>query len=312
MSGCDLTVNLAGIELANPVLTASGTFGYGRELASLYDLKCLGGIITKGTTLLPKAGNPPPRIAETPAGMLNSIGLENPGVEAFLRKELPFLRQFGVPVIVNIAGETVEEYGRMASILEGAEGVAGLEVNVSCPNARAGGMAFGVNADTTARVVEMVRRATSLPVLAKLTPNVTDIVGIARAAVEAGANGLSLINTLLGIAIDVRTRRPVLGTVKGGLSGPAIKPVALRAVWEVATALDAPILGVGGIVTGEDAVEFLLAGASAVAVGSANLVDPGAAPRILQELREYMKREQFGRVRDLVGLAHPLRVVSRA
>ncbi|MEW6546195.1 MAG: dihydroorotate dehydrogenase [Bacillota bacterium] len=301
--GADLEVNLAGIRLANPVLVASGTFGYGREMVRWFDLRRVGGIITKGTTLAPRAGNPPPRIAETPAGLLNSIGLENPGVDAVVREEIPFLREFGIPVIVNIAGETVEEYAALAAKLDRVEGVAGLEVNVSCPNVRAGGMAFGTDPLATAAVVRAVRNATSLPVMVKLTPNVTDIVAIARAAQEAGADAISLINTLKGLAIDVRGHRPLLGAVTGGLSGPAIKPVALRMVWEVAGAIDVPILGCGGIMTGLDAVEFLMAGASAVAVGSATLVDPLAAPRIVEEIAAYLEEEGFARVGDLVGLA---------
>lgn len=298
-----MRVNLAGIHLANPVLVASGTFGYGREMARWFDLRLVGGIVTKGTTLSPRAGNPPPRIAEAPAGLLNSIGLENPGVEAVIREEIPFLRQFGVPVIVNIAGETVEEYARLAAELDGVEGVSALEVNVSCPNVRAGGMAFGTDPAATAAVVEAVRRTTSLPVIVKLTPNVTDIVAIARAAERAGADALTLINTLKGMAIDIRGRRPLLGAVTGGLSGPALKPVALRMVWEVAAAVDLPIVGCGGITSGRDAVEFLLAGATAVAVGSVTLVDPLAAPRIVRETALCLAEEGFASVCEAVGLA---------
>ncbi|MDI6894887.1 MAG: dihydroorotate dehydrogenase [Bacillota bacterium] len=301
--GPDLSVNLAGIRLANPVLVASGTFGYGREMARWFDLRLLGGIITKGTTLAARPGNPPPRIAETPAGLLNSIGLENPGVDAVIGEEIPFLRQFGVPVIVNIAGETVEEYATVAAKLEGVEGVSGLEVNVSCPNVRAGGMVFGTDPAATAAVVKAVRAATSLPLLVKLTPNVTDIVEVARAAQEAGADALTLVNTLKGMAIDVQLRRPLLGAVTGGLSGPAIKPVALRMVWEVAGAVNLPIVGCGGIMSGRDAVEFLLAGASAVAVGSATLVNPLAAPRVVREMAAWLAEEGFAGVSEVVGMA---------
>lgn len=303
-AGPDLRVDLAGIPLANPVLVASGTFGYGREMARWFDLRLVGGIVTKGTTLAPRAGNPPPRIAETPAGLLNSIGLENPGVETVIREEIPFLRQFGVPIIVNIAGETVEEYAALAAKLDGVEGVSGLEVNVSCPNVRAGGMLFGTDPAASAAVVRAVRAVTCLPLLVKLTPNVTDIVAVARAAREAGADALTLINTLKGMAIDVRRRRPLLGAISGGLSGPAIKPVALRMVWEVAAAVDLPIVGCGGIMTGRDAVEFLLAGATVVAVGSATLVDPLAAPRIVTEMAACLAGEGFRSVREVVGLAH--------
>lgn len=304
----DLKVELAGISLANPVLASSGTFGYGREMARWFDLRRLGGIITKGTTLAPRAGNPPPRIAETPAGLLNSIGLENPGLEAVVSEEIPFLRQFGIPVIVNIAGDTVDEYAALAATLDRVEGVSALEVNVSCPNVRAGRVLFGTDPGATAAVVEAVRRATSLPVIVKLTPNVTDVVAVARAAREAGADALSLINALKGMAIDVRRRRPVLGAVTGGLSGPAIKPVALRMVWEVAEALDVPIIGCGGIMTGRDAVEFLLAGASAVAVGSATLVDPLSAVRVVDEMAACLAEEGFRSAREAVGLARRARV----
>lgn len=299
----DLRVTLAGIPLANPVLAASGTFGYGREMARWFDLRLAGAIVTKGTTLEPRAGNPPPRIAETPAGLLNSIGLENPGVEAVVREEIPFVRQFGVPVIVNIAGETVEEYAALAARLEGVEGVSALEINVSCPNVRAGGMLFGADPASTAAVVRAVRAATRLPLLVKLTPAAADVVAVARAAREEGADGLTLINTLKGLAIDLRRRRPVLGAVTGGLSGPAIKPVALRVVWEVAGAVDLPVVGCGGVMTGRDAAEFLLAGATAVAVGSATLVDPLAIPRIVRELAAWLAEEGFGSVEEVVGLA---------
>lgn len=299
----DLSVDLAGITLANPVLVASGTFGYGREYADLIDLNSLGGIIVKGTALEPWPGNPPPRVVETPAGMLNAIGLQNPGVEHFLREDLPYLREVEARVIVNIVGRTVEEYRGVAERLQGQPGVDGLELNISCPNVKAGGMAFGTDAEMTYSAVRAVRQSTSLPLLVKLSPNVTRITDTARAAVEAGADGISLINTLLGMAIDPETRRPVLANTVGGLSGPAIMPVALRMVWEVAQEVEVPLLGMGGINSPEDTVSFILAGARAVAVGTGLFYDPGLPARILSGLSDYMTRHGLTDLSQLEGMA---------
>lgn len=299
----NLRVNVGGIEMKNPVLTASGTFGFGLEYAPYVDLRALGAVTVKGITLEPRAGNPTPRLWETPAGVLNSIGLQNPGVEAFVRDYLPFLRQQGVTVIVNIAGNTAEEYAAVAGRLEKEEGIAGLEVNISCPNVKQGGLQFGTDPDMAAEVIAAVRASTSRPVIAKLSPNVTDIVAIARRVKEAGADALSLINTLLGMAIDVRTRRPALANVMGGLSGPAIKPVALRMVWQVAQAVDLPIIGMGGISNASDALEFILAGATAVAVGTANFVNPRATMEIISGLEEFCRTEGIEDINSLVGWA---------
>ncbi|MGE5809346.1 MAG: dihydroorotate dehydrogenase, partial [Nitrospirota bacterium] len=284
----DLSIDFAGIRLKNPVLTASGTFGYGEEFAEFVDLNRLGGVIVKGISLKPIQGNPPPRIWETPSGMLNAIGLENPGVDVFLRDKLPFLRRFDTAVIVNIFGYSMEEYVGVAERLDGVSGVAGLEVNISCPNVKAGGIAFGSDVQASRALLSAVRRATKLPVIAKLSPNVTDVTGFAAAARDAGCDGLSLINTLLGMAIDVRCRRPRLANCTGGLSGPAIRPVAVRMVWQAAKAVKLPIIGMGGIVTGEDALEFILAGASAVAVGTANFMNPRATLEVLSGIEALM------------------------
>jgi dihydroorotate dehydrogenase (NAD+) catalytic subunit len=297
----DLAVNFAGIKLKNPVLTASGTFGYGEEYAEFVDLNRLGGVIVKGVSLLPIKGNPPPRIWETPSGMLNAIGLENPGVDAFLRDKLPYLRRFDTAVIVNIFGYSMEEYVAVAERLDGVPGVAGLEVNISCPNVKAGGMAFGADVRASHTLLSAVRRATKLPVIAKLSPNVTDITGFAAAARDAGCDGLSLINTLLGMAIDVRCRRPRLANCTGGLSGPAIRPVAVRMVWQAARAVKLPIIGMGGIVTGEDALEFILAGASAVAVGTANFMNPRATLEVLSGIEAFLTEQGAARLVDLIG-----------
>lgn len=297
----DLSVELAGLRLRNPVMTASGTFASGREYADFVDLSRLGGVVTKGVSHEPWAGNDSPRIAETASGMLNSIGLQNPGVEAFCAKDLAWLATQDVPVIVNVSGHSVEEYVRVVERLEAEPVVSAYEVNVSCPNVDEGGMAFGTACAPAAAVTRAVRAATQRPVIVKLSPNVTDVVEIARAVVDAGADGLALINTLLGMAIDAESRRPKLARTVGGLSGPAIKPVALRMVWQVANALDVPIVGMGGVMCAEDAVEFLLAGATAVAVGTANFVDPTVTMRVVDGLAEYCARHGVARVRDLVG-----------
>lgn len=297
----DLTVQLGPLQLKNPVIAASGTFGYGEEYSALVDLNCLGALVVKGLSLKPMAGNPPPRIVETPAGMLNAIGLANIGVEAFLKEKLPLLRGFDTRVIVNIYGHHIDEYGELASTLKGVEGVAALEVNISCPNVQSGGMAFGVDPEVSARVTDRVVRNTDKPVIVKLSPNVTDIRLIARAVEGAGADALSLINTLTGMAVDVERRRPVLANIVGGLSGPAIKPVALRMVYEVARAVKIPVIGLGGIMDHRDALEFILAGAAAVQVGTAHFVNPRVCLDILEGLRAYCEERGIGRVADLVG-----------
>lgn len=300
MSAPDLSVAIAGVRLQNPVMSASGTFGYGLEFAPYLDLSRVGAIVTKAVTLRPRDGNPPPRIRETPAGVLNAIGLQNPGVQVFLEEKLPALRGYGVPVIVNISGSTAEETAELARILT-VDGIAALEVNVSCPNVENEGMRFGTDCNLTAELTAAVVGATSLPVIVKLSPNVTDIVSIARAAQEAGAHALSLINTLLGMSIDVERRRPHLGNITGGLSGPAIRPVAVRMVWQVAQAVDVPVIGMGGIMSARDALEFILAGATAVAVGSANLVEPTSIQRVIDGLGEYCGAHGIERITDLVG-----------
>jgi len=304
-NGPSLGVVVAGLKLRIPVVTASGTFGYGREYAGLVDISHLGAVVVKGTSLEPWPGNPPPRTVETPAGMLNSIGLENPGVEHLLAEELPWLRRFGVPIVVNVAGRTPEEYAEVARRLDGAPGVAALEANISCPNVEEGGLSFGADPDAAARVVEGMRRVTDLPLIVKLTPNVTDIAALARRVVEAGGDAVSLINTLVGLAIDVETARTVLPRGTGGLSGPAVKPVALAMVYRVAAAVSVPVIGMGGIWSGRDAVEFLMAGASAVAVGTAIFVDPEAPLRVAREMADFMAEHGYSYPGELVGLANP-------
>jgi dihydroorotate dehydrogenase (NAD+) catalytic subunit len=297
----DLSIDFAGIRLKNPVLTASGTFGYGEEFRQIVDLNRLGGIIVKGVSRNPITGNPPPRIWETPSGMLNAIGLENPGVDVFLSEKLPYLRQFDTAVIVNIFGYSLEDYIAVAERLDGVPGVAGLEVNISCPNVKAGGIVFGTNVKASFELLSALRKVTRLALIAKLSPNVTDITEFARAAQDAGCDGLSLINTLLGMAIDIRCRSPRLANCTGGLSGPAVRPVAVRMVWQTAKTVAIPIIGMGGIMTAEDAVEFLLAGASAVAVGTANFVNPRATLDVIEGLEHFLRTERIGSVRDLVG-----------
>jgi len=290
--------------MKNPVMTASGTFGYGSEFTRFFDLNALGAIIVKTVTMQRRQGNPPPRIVETPGGMLNSIGLQNVGIDGFLRDKLPFLRSLRTPLLVNIAGKSVEEFAGLAKRLSDAEGVAGIELNISCPNV-AGGLDFGTDPRLTYEVVRAVRQTTSLPVIPKLSPNVNDITVIARAAADAGADALSLINTILGMAIDLRRRKPKLPGATGGLSGPAIRPIALRMVWEVAQAVTLPIIGIGGIMTGDDAVEFLLAGASAVQVGTANFLDPSAPLKVLAGIESYLARHSFDSVAAITGAALP-------
>ncbi|MCI9556128.1 MAG: dihydroorotate dehydrogenase [Lawsonibacter sp.] len=297
----DLSVELAGVSLKNPVVVASGTFGFGREYSQFYDLGELGGICAKGLTLRPREGNPAPRIAETPMGILNSVGLQNPGVDAFISEELPFLRQFDTKIIANISGDSPEEYGVMCEKLSGA-GVDLIEVNISCPNVKAGGMAYGTRPELAAEVTrEAKRHAGQVPVMVKLSPNVTDITEIARAAEEAGADALSLINTLRGMRIDLNTRRPVLRMNTGGLSGPAVLPVAVRMVWEVSQAVKLPILGMGGVSRGEDAAQLMLAGASAVGVGTALFADPFAPLKVRDRLAELTEQYGLARTAQLTG-----------
>lgn len=293
--------NKKGLLLANPVMTASGTFGWGTEYEHLFDIQRLGAIVCKGTTLKPREGNPQPRLAETPCGVLNAIGMQNIGVEAVIREKAPIWANWRVPVVVNILGETVEEYARLARRLDGVEGISSLEVNIGCPNIEAGGAEFGANPESAAEVTAAVRAATSLPVMVKLTPNTGDIVGVAKAVAEAGADAISLINTLKGIAIDIAKRRPLLGNVSGGLSGPAIKPVALYMVYEVAGAVKVPVVGIGGITTASDAIEFIMAGASSIQVGTANLTNPQAPLEVLEGIEEFMAKEGVKDIVELIG-----------
>lgn len=300
-----LSVDIGGLILKNPIMTASGTFGYGEEYGELFSLDELGAIVVKGTTLRPKMGNPPPRLTETPGGMLSSCGLQNIGVEAFIRDKMPFLRRFNTGVVVNVAGESVEDFVEIARRLDEVPGVHALELNVSCPNVRDGGMIFGIQANMVARIVREVKGVTSLPVIAKLSPNVTDIVEIALAAQEAGANAIALINALWGMAIDVDTRRPKLGNITGGLTGPAIRPVAVRMVWQVAQAVQVPVIGIGGIVTADDALEMIIAGASAVQVGTGNFIRPKATVEILKGLQDYLWQHGITDVNQLKGTVLP-------
>ena len=300
-----LSVTLCGIELDNPIIPASGTFGYGKEFSELYDLDVLGSISFKGTTLQPREGNPLPRIAEAPSGMINSVGLQNPGIAAVIREELPQLRQrFHKPVMANISGFSVEEYVESCERLDQIEQVGWLEVNISCPNVHGGGMSFGTDPKQAAAVTSAVRAVTRKPVIMKLTPTVTDIAEIARACEGAGADGLSLINTVTAMRIDLRTRRPVLANVTGGLSGPAVFPIALRAVWQVYQAVSIPLIGLGGISSAEDVIEMMLAGATAVEIGAANLRDPLICPKIIAALPEAMDRYGIRTLKELTGGAH--------
>jgi len=297
----NLAVSIGRLRLKNPVMTASGTFGYGEEYSEFIDLNRLGAIVVKGLSLKPREGNPPPRIVETPSGMLNSIGLQNIGIEAFIKEKLPFLRRFNTPVIVNFFGDTIDEYVEAARSLSSVEGIHGLEMNISCPNREAGWITFGTDPKATRDVVSAVRRVTGITLIVKLSPNVTDIALMARVAEEAGADAVSLINTITGMAIDIRTRRPRLANVTGGLSGPAIKPVALRMVWEVYRAVRIPIIGMGGIMNSEDAIEFMLAGATGVAVGSASFVNPTATVDIIRGIERFMAEHNIADIKELIG-----------
>jgi dihydroorotate dehydrogenase (NAD+) catalytic subunit len=301
MTKPDLTVEIAGIKLRNPVMTASGTFGYGSEFADYMDLESIGAIITKGLSLRPKAGNRTPRIVETGAGMLNAIGLQNVGIDAFIDEKVPFLRKINTPVIVNVYGNSLEEYGELAGRLDRIPEVAGIEVNISCPNVKQGGIVFGTDPKAAYEVVSLVRESTIKPVIVKLSPNVTDVVEMAHASVEAGADALSLINTLTGMAIDLKKRRPVLANVTGGLSGPAIKPVALRMVWQVAKAVNVPVIGIGGITSAIDALEFIVAGATAVQIGTASFLDPQASQTIACDMERYLEENGIHCIREMIG-----------
>ncbi|MBU1427994.1 dihydroorotate dehydrogenase [bacterium] len=300
----NLEVEIAGIKLKNPVMTASGTFGYGEEFSPFIDLDKLGAMVLKGITLKPKMGNPPPRVIETPSGMLNSIGLQNVGVEMLIKEKLPYLQKFNTPVIINISGDTIEEYIELARRLGEVSkemGVAGLEVNISCPNVKKGGMVWGTDAKATYKIINSIRTATSLPLIAKLTPNVTDIKTIAQAAEEAGADALSLINTLVGMAIDIDSRKPKLANISGGLSGPAVKPVALWLVWQVFQTVNIPVIGIGGIIKVEDALEFIIAGARAIEIGTANFVNTRVTIEIIEGIEKYLTENNIKDVSELVG-----------
>ena len=296
----NLSVKIGNLELKNPVMGASGTFGFGREYEDFLDVNEIGAIVTKGVTPKPRAGNPGVRIAETPSGMLNCIGLENPGVDAFIYDILPKIKKYNTAVIVNISAGSVEEYAEMAWRLD-IDGVDAVEVNISCPNVKEGGIVFGTDPKAAAAVTHAEKTHTKKTVIVKLSPNVTDIVQMAKAVEEAGADAISMINTLTGMAIDINTRKPLLGNITGGLSGPAVKPVALRMVWQVAKAVNIPIIGMGGIASAEDAIEFLLAGATAVAVGAHNFIDPSALKVIADGIAEYMQKHNIEDVNELVG-----------
>ncbi len=296
----NLETKFLGIPMKNPIMAASGTFGFGLEYADTVDLSSLGAIVLKGLSSTPWQGNAGVRIAETPSGILNCIGLENPGVSAFKKDILPKLSAYDVPLIANVVGKTVEEYGEVAEALTDSR-IAALEINISCPNVKSGSMAFGTHPETAAEVTRTVKAHTNLPVMVKLSPNVTDIVAIAKAVEEAGADAVSLINTLMGMAIDLKTRHSILGNITGGLSGPCVKPVALRMVWQVARAVNIPVCGLGGIMTGIDAAEFLITGASAVQVGTATLASPDALPRITRELADWGEKNQIANISDIVG-----------
>ncbi len=297
----DLSVQLGPLSLKNPVMVASGTFGYGEEYADFIDLNGLGAVVVKGISLKPRPGNPPPRLVETPAGLINAIGLENVGLDCFLKTKLPYLRSQQVPVIVNIFGNTLEEYAELASCLNGVDGIAALEINISCPNVKQGGMLFGTHPEAAAGVVGAVRRRTALPLITKLTPNVTNIREIAKAVEDAGSDILSCINTVAAMAVDIFSRRPKLANIIGGLSGPAIKPIALRCTYEVLQAVTCPVIGVGGIMKATDALEFLLLGARAVQVGTANFVNPRVALEIIEGLERFLQTEGLGDVKDFIG-----------
>lgn len=297
----DLSVEIAGLRFRNPVWTASGTFGYGLEFSPFLDLNQLGAIVVKGLSLKPSKGNPPPRTVETPAGMLNSIGLQNVGVDVFLEEKLPQLRKFDTHVIANFYGNSFEEYEETAGKLGQTEGISALEMNISCPNVKEGNLPFGRDPRVIEELVGRVRKAAKLPLIVKLSPNTSDIKSAARAAEQGGADALSAINTLIGMAVDVRTKKPLLAKITGGLSGPAIRPVAVRMVWEAASAVKIPVIGIGGIVSAEDALEFMIVGAKAVQIGTANFLDPAASVKIIEGLRDFCEKEKIEKILDLIG-----------
>ncbi|MBC8318183.1 MAG: dihydroorotate dehydrogenase [Desulfobulbaceae bacterium] len=300
MTGPDLKIKIGGWTLKNPIMTASGTFGYGEEFTPYLNLEDLGAVVVKGISLEPRSGNPPPRIVETPCGMLNAIGLENVGLEKFISTKMQIFRKYNTDFVVNILGDSVEEYSTLAARLNDTD-IAAIEVNISCPNVKKGGVAFGVDPQMAYEVTQAVRRRTDKPLIIKLSPNVTDITVMAKAAEDGGADAVSLINTLLGMAIDPATRKPKLANIVGGLSGPAIKPVALRMVWQASKRVRIPVIGIGGIRTTEDVIEFMLAGASAVQIGTANLIDPGVSGNIVKGLLGYLKQHKISSVRELIG-----------
>lgn len=296
-----MSVNIAGIKMKNPVMPASGTFGAGREYSEFIDLNCLGALVVKTVTLRPRDGNAPPRLYEVSSGMLNSIGLQNEGIDHFIEHDLPYLRQFDVPIIINIAGNTLEEYAQLCREIKGVEGISGIELNISCPNIKAGGIAFGASSRLAEQVTAAARYNTDLPLIVKLTPNVYNVSKIAQAVVYGGANAVSLINTLVGMSIDTNTFKPHLGNITGGLSGPAIKPVAVRMVWEVAQTVKVPIIGIGGINSTLDAIEFLLAGATAVAIGTANFVNPRVMIEIIDGIESFLRQRNMSDIRQIIG-----------
>ena len=296
-----LSTKIGSLELKNPVMTASGTFGYGTEYADFMDINRLGAIIVKGTTLNPRQGNPYPRMAETPSGMLNAVGLQNKGVDYFVDHIYPEVRKFQTNVIVNVSGSSIEDYAQCASIINTLDDIPAIELNISCPNVKQGGMAFGVKPESAAQVVSAVRKAYDKTLIVKLSPNVTDITEIARAVEGAGADSVSLINTMLGMAIDAEKRKPILSTVTGGMSGPAVKPVALRMVWQTAKAVKIPVIGLGGICSATDAIEFLLAGASAIQIGTANFIDPSISEKVVDGIADYLQRHNFSSVQEIIG-----------
>lgn len=298
----NLSVDIAGIRLKNPVLTASGTFGYGEEFADLIDLNRLGGFIVKGTTLEHREGNPYPRMCETPSGMLNAVGLQNKGVDYFINKIYPRIKDYDTEIIVNVSGAKIPDYVEVCERLSGLDRIRAVEVNISCPNVKQGGMAFGTTCEGAAEVTRAIRKAYNGKIIVKLSPNVTSIADIARAVEAEGADAVSLINTLMGMAIDVERRRPYLSTVTGGLSGPAVRPVAVRMVWQVAKAVGIPVIGLGGIMNGRDALEFIMAGARAVEIGTANFVDPAVTVRVIDEITDYMNRHGVKDINELVGI----------
>ncbi len=297
----DLKINIAGLEMKNPVMTASGTFGYGVEFADFMDISRIGGIIVKGTTRYHREGNPYPRMAETPSGMLNAVGLQNKGVEYFAEHIYPEISKINTNMIVNVSGSAVEDYVETAAIVNGLEKIPAIELNISCPNVKQGGMAFGVCASAAEEVVSAVRKVYKKTLIVKLSPNVTDITEIARAVESAGADSVSLVNTFLGMAIDVDRRRPLLSTVTGGMSGPAVKPIALRMVWQVAKVVKIPVIGLGGIMNGKDAIEFILAGASAIQIGTANFIDPAICDKIIDDIDSYLEQHHYSSVKDIIG-----------